>query len=99
MNHPTFAKLFNFESIGQIVVIKQNNDDANPEVRLFFQPPEDLGLGVCNYSFSWEDDDLGHAAQDKCFDDLTADVVAELVQGLIDQVTDSGLRGVPDGDD
>ncbi|MGK8912292.1 hypothetical protein ACRS9D_31270 [Pseudomonas aeruginosa] len=43
-----FAKLFEFEDLGQVLVMLDRGDDG-PEVRLYFKPD---GLGVCSVACS-----------------------------------------------
>ena len=47
-----FAKLFD-TSYGQVVVLKQGNEDNEPEVRFFAEPE---GLGVCSMAIGFEED-------------------------------------------
>lgn len=50
-----FAKLFETEEHGQILVKMDTAEDASgPEVREYFEPE---GLGVCSVAFSWSDED------------------------------------------
>ena len=48
-----FAKLFHFEEIGQVLV-KLDDGDEGPEVRIYFQPD---GLGVCSTAFNFKEDE------------------------------------------
>ena len=41
-----FAKLFEFDDIGQVLVIIDTDDDDQPEVQIKFQPD---GLGICSF--------------------------------------------------
>lgn len=59
-----FAKLFITEDRGQLLVVRQNNAEAEPEMRAYCEPE---GLGVCSVAFSWEDDDEGWKLQEDCF--------------------------------
>ncbi|HBO5663998.1 TPA: hypothetical protein L4592_005984 [Pseudomonas aeruginosa] len=43
-----FAKLFEFEDLGQVLVMLDRGDDG-PEVRLYFKPD---GFGVCSVACS-----------------------------------------------
>ncbi|EKF8202512.1 hypothetical protein PBR95_000485 [Pseudomonas aeruginosa] len=56
-----FAKLFEFEDLGQVLVMLDRGDDG-PEVRLYFKPK---GLGVCSVACSnfpgGEDEQWDHA--------------------------------------
>lgn len=71
----SFAKLFETD-LGQVLVKKDTNEDGNPEVRFYFEPPE---LGVCSVSMSAESDsDSAWDEVDAVFDkvDHTAAVAA-----------------------
>lgn len=50
-----FAKLFQFEEIGQVLVKLDDGDDG-PEVRIYFQPEN---LGICSTAFNFEEDETG----------------------------------------
>lgn len=53
-----FAKLFQSEKYGQLVVITQGSDDGLPELRIFMQP---AGYGVCSMGLLYEDSDKREA--------------------------------------
>jgi hypothetical protein len=64
-----FAKLFESEKYGQLVVILQSADEGNPEIRLFFKPS---GLGVCSIAASFKDDsEQSWESCEKIFNDFT----------------------------
>lgn len=77
-----FAKLFQFEEIGQVLV-KLDDGDEGPEVRIYFQPEN---LGVCSTAFNFEEDQKGTEWEkaEKAFemvDEKTAlSVVTELLK-------------------
>lgn len=49
----SFAKLFQFDDIGQVLVKRDTNDETQePEVRLYFEPE---GFGVCSTAFTFEE--------------------------------------------
>ena len=52
----SFAKIFESEKIGQILVKTEAGDDGMPEVRYYFQPED---LGVCSAAISFPDSDAG----------------------------------------
>ncbi|MBV5972223.1 hypothetical protein [Pseudomonas aeruginosa] len=72
-----FAKLFEFEDLGQVLVMLDRGDDG-PEVRLYFKPD---GLGVCSVACSnfpgGEDEQWDHA--EKGFTTVNAQGVHEIV--------------------
>lgn len=47
-----FAKLFESEKYGQIAVIVQDDEEGNPEIRFFAEPPN---YGVCSIAISYFD--------------------------------------------
>lgn len=60
-----FAKLFETER-GQILVLRQDDDCGQPEVRFFFDPNTEP-LGVCSVALKFPDSDAGDAAANKTF--------------------------------
>lgn len=50
-----FAKLYRLAGIGQVVVMLQQDDDLNPEVRFYFDPKVD-GLGISTGSVAWDNE-------------------------------------------
>lgn len=72
-----FAKLFEFEDLGQVLVMLDRGDDG-PEVRLYFKPD---GLGVCSVACSNfpgdEDEQWDHA--EKEFTTVNSQGVHEIV--------------------
>lgn len=75
-----FAKLFESEKYGQIVVFRQLNDEFDePEVRLFAKP---AGLGVCSVAVGFEDSLTAADSADDFFNILELDTCEELVKTL-----------------
>ncbi|MES4685393.1 hypothetical protein ACSLV1_31870 [Pseudomonas aeruginosa] len=72
-----FAKLFEFEDLGQVLVMLDRGD-RGPEVRLYFKPD---GLGVCSVACSNfpgdEDEQWDHA--EKGFTTVNSQGVHEIV--------------------
>lgn len=77
-----FAKLFQFEKIGQVLV-KLDDGDEGPEVRIYFQPEN---LGICSTAFNFKEDEKGTEWEKaesafKMVDEKTAEgVVRELLK-------------------
>lgn len=63
MNDEQFAKLYGTGR--QILVMLQESDDGNPEIRFFTKPN---GLGVCSFSVGYEDSDDGREKAAYYFD-------------------------------
>lgn len=78
-----FAKIFNIDEIGQVVVIFQGADETgNPELR-FFAAPE--GLGVCSIAVqSDNDNDETWDSFEELFESRNQENVTKMVQPLLD---------------
>lgn len=75
-----FAKLFETE-IGQVLV-KIDEKDNTPEVRIFFEPD---GLGVCSVALEFKDDESGNAwdKADNCFEKTDQDVAVSMIKKVL----------------
>lgn len=72
-----FSKTYEYNDIGQVVLIKDTNDEGELVVNMFFVPP---GFGTCSIALGWEDTEKGYKLREKCFDDyLTKEKVKTLV--------------------
>lgn len=80
-----FAKLFEFDDIGQVVAIAQSNDDGKPEIRFFFDPghPE---LTLSSVAMVWADSDAAGQQRDEAFSQLNAEIAADYVCKTITQI-------------
>ena len=66
-----FAKLFEDETLGQILVkIDQDEgeDGFGPEIRFYVSPPN---LGVCSIALKFDDDDEGWGNAEEVFEGIT----------------------------
>lgn len=82
-----FAKLFESEKYGQLVVIKQTDDDGLPEVRLFLLPEN---LGVCSIAISFVDD--SEKSCDECrriFEEFDMEKAESMAQQVVNYITPS----------
>ncbi|MGC3519569.1 hypothetical protein ACPTJI_32895, partial [Pseudomonas aeruginosa] len=81
-----FAKLFEFEDLGQVLVMLDRGDDG-PEVRLYFKPNR---LGVCSVACSNfpgdEDEQWDHA--EKAFATVDSEGAHKLVAETMKVVPD-----------
>lgn len=75
-----FAKLFETEAHGQILVKLDAGDDG-PELRFYFDPDIE-GLNVCSVAISAKDTDAGWKAMQAAFDRQDADTAAKVVAGV-----------------
>lgn len=80
-----FAKLFESEKVGQILVL---NSTDEPKVEIHFKPEV---LGVCNMAIEFNKCDLSEDEQykkaDEYFEQVTIDKVEPVVESLIDKIT------------
>jgi hypothetical protein len=53
-----FAKLFETTEFGQVLVKLGENDNGDPEIRFFSEPPS---MGVCEFAVTYEASDEGDA--------------------------------------
>ena len=78
-----FAKIFESKKYGQLCVLAASeNDQSNPEVRIFFEPPN---LGVCSLAMIFSDTDDGWDNRTTFFKELNLEKVEEMVKGPIDK--------------
>ncbi len=80
-----FAKLFQSNKYGQILAVRQDNDEGIPELRVNVHPD---GLGVCSIalSFSDEDKDEGYEKRDDAFEILDLETAEETVKLIFDSI-------------
>jgi len=85
-----FAKLFEFDDIGQVLV-KRDDGDNGAEVRIYFQPE---GLGVCSTAFNFEPsgDETEHDKADKAFAIIDQDKAESIVRNTLKTIP-AGLAG------
>lgn len=83
-----FAKLFEFDDIGQVLV-KLDDGDKGPEIRFYFQPD---GLGVCSCAISnfGGDEDTQWDLAERGFERVDEEKARSLVSGMLEQIP-SGL--------
>lgn len=73
-----FARLYRSRSFGQILAIRQDDDDT-PQIAFLAQPD---GLGVCQNILSYDDSDHGAALADDLFQRLDIDTAEAAVTGM-----------------
>jgi len=71
-----FATLYEVNGIGQILVLKTQDEDGSPVVKIDFCLAEGIRTAV---SFSYDDDEAGYALQDKCFDSVSEEFCINIV--------------------
>lgn len=79
MGDKKFAKLFENEETGQILVKidSAESDEHEAEVRIYFEPD---GLGVCNTAFSFNDWEDAEEAFNKVDEQLCLDIIKPLIE-------------------
>jgi hypothetical protein len=83
MNPNNFCRTFSIKRYGQICVMRRQDKDGGPEVRLYFQPK---GMGVCEFGIGFRDDTTPGDAEvrlDAAFHSLTGTSATELVDGYL----------------
>lgn len=73
-----FAKLFEYEDIGQIAVISQDNDEGCPEIRFFFTPE---GLGTCSVAIGFGEGEYDKA--DLGFENTNEQTARDIVDSVL----------------
>lgn len=71
-----FAKIFNSEKMGQLLVKLDSCEDSNPEVRFYFNPPH---MGVCSQAYGFNDDVEGWERAETLFNDVDLDMVEKVL--------------------
>lgn len=85
-----FAKLFETEEFGQILVkLDQSEDDCVPEVRIYFEPED---FGVCSNATKYCDNKKGWSSAEKYFNELDQSTAMSIVNGVIQRL-DRALLG------
>ena len=74
-----FAKIFDTEEHGQILVKKDSDTAGDPEIRTFFIPEE---LGVCSVALGFPDTEAGWSSLDKAFESVDEKWAAKHVAGV-----------------
>ena len=80
-----YAKIFKSKRFNQIVVMRRQDKDGGPEVRIYFQPE---GMGVCEFGIGFRDNEPGDAPErlDKAFKSLDGSEATILIESYLDQM-------------
>lgn len=76
---PAFAKLFETEEFGQILVTRDENDDGRPAI-IFAVMPQ--GLGICKVVASFEDSNAGWGKRDRKFHEIDGDTARKAAASI-----------------
>ncbi|SEJ45848.1 hypothetical protein SAMN05216201_10947 [Pseudomonas linyingensis] len=93
MNKP-FAKHFDVDGIGQILVVQRRGDDG-PELAITFRMPNN---SVCDIKLGYPDDDDGWDQLDAAFDQVDESTAASLAREQIEVGPFAKLGSIDDED-
>jgi hypothetical protein len=79
-----FAKLFETEEFGQILVVMDAGDEG-PEVRFTFRP-EVKGFGLCSVAISGKDTPEGWKAIEEAFSVQTQETAVKVVESSMKEI-------------
>ncbi len=80
-----FAKLFETEDLGQLLVVRQTNDVSDPEMRAYCEPP---GLGVCSVAVAWKDTEEGWNQQEATFAKCDEAMARKMTECIFEQAAE-----------
>lgn len=84
-----FAKLYEYEDIGQVLVMLDTNDDGDPSLNVYFNPED---MGVCCLAASFEDSEKGWEAAEHRFETYTSDMAHEIAKNALPKEFAEALR-------
>jgi hypothetical protein len=77
-----FAKLYEHEGIGQVLVMKTGNDEGAPSLKFIINlDGEEVAAGP-----TYRDDDDGWASLDKAFDKVDEQTAVDYAKALVDMM-------------
>ena len=80
-----FAKLFETEKFGQILVKIDKGEDESPEIRVYVSPPK---LGICSWAAGYPDSDEGWDTAEKAFEEkFTPEFAESIAAGIFEQAS------------
>lgn len=68
-----FAKLFEFDDVGQVVVLRQEDGESAPSLKVMTSQ----GEGIGSFEISFSDDEEGIRRRDAAFDGMTDEKARE----------------------
>jgi hypothetical protein len=90
MKQPSdFAKVYGHGD-AQIIVLLDEDERGNPELRLGCRPPN---LGVCWMKLAFRSNEKGYELADQAFEDMTEERARKALSGIFDEF---GLPGPAD---
>lgn len=86
-----FAKLFEFDDVGQVVVLRQEDGESAPSLKVMTSQFEDIG----SFEISFSDDEEGIRQRDAAFDGMTDEKAREFPRLIRESVLGPDA-GVPE---
>lgn len=83
-----FAKVFDVKRFQQILLLKEQNDEGNDQIRVHFKPE---GHGVCSFVVGFDKD--AQVKTDKLFDEVTPQDAIALVDSFMFTVMNGDTEG------
>lgn len=83
-----FAKLFESNKYGQILVVNAGDDDGVPTVSFSFVFNNNDAL--CNFSIKFTEEQGGYASADSFFEKIDIEFVEDLVLGMEEHIDELG---------
>lgn len=79
----SFAKLFETDYHGQILVVLQRGENGNPELQWSIKPQ---GFDVCTVSFTYQDTDAAWDTAQALLDDFTQEDAVKIADEMLAQI-------------
>lgn len=79
-----FAKIYENDRLGQVIIMKKQTEIGAPELRFFFQPD---GFGVCEFSIGFNDQDASESRFEEAFKEMTPQIAYEIIDGYLKHMT------------
>jgi len=81
----TFAKIFDSEKHGQLLLKEDVSEEGNPELRLYFQIN---GESVCSVALHFKDNEDGWKRADAAFAEFSLELAEDLMKSVPQEVFD-----------
>lgn len=88
MNKRDFAKIFNSDKFGQILIVTDIDDLGAPALKVSILPE---GLGVCSTLVSFTDDDKGYEHLDKAFTGIDETIAEQIALNITKELKTFGV--------
>lgn len=88
-NDKVFAYVCYTETGEQIVILKQENDEHEPCITIFFQPKD---CSTCQMTFRFKDTDKGWDERDEQFHEFSEGKITKIIKGIENVCNDMGVE-------